>query len=418
MQWPVRLSIFPGFTNGKLPVKEADQRVMGSGMIDVRELLAKYSLAELIKSADDYFAAVDVAALARKPFNDLQEAPEVVLTFLHVLKGLRLQRGAVVLDFGAGSCWSSEIMAGFGYKVIASDVSERALAIGRAAVSRRNHPYPVDFLLFDGLRLDLPDESVDAITCLSAFHHVPNPDHVIREFARVLKPGGVAGLSEPGPNHSRSTQAQDEMRSFVVVENDVNIDAIWKTAREAGFSNIEIGLFYPEPHLMPLPLFKSFLGGGHPDLYVHEMRQLMQERRLFFMEKGTVAQTSLEAGGLEAVVSLSPRSVHARPGHGVSLTVEARNTGTALWRPSDWPGGPVRFGTSIIDANGNRVYGPRWFLPETVRPGVLPNATVSVTGEIQAPLEPGEYEIAAQLVSEFVAWFGQEARARLVVSDR
>jgi SAM-dependent methyltransferase len=208
-------------------------------VIDVKDLLAKYSLAELIKSADDYFANVDINALAKKPFNDLVESPEVVLTFLHVLKGLRQPKGAVILDFGAGSCWSSDLMAGFGYKVIASDVSRKALDIGRSVTKGKSFDHPLEFLLFNGERIDLPDASVDAVMCLSAFHHVPNPDATIREFCRVLKPGGVAGLSEPGPNHSRTPQAQAEMRDFVVVENDVDIDAIWAVGREAGFSNID-----------------------------------------------------------------------------------------------------------------------------------------------------------------------------------
>ena len=384
-------------------------------MIDVKELMSKYKLAELIKSADEYFTFVDQEALTRKPFNDLTEAPEVVLTFLHVLKGLRLPRGAKILDFGAGSCWSSDFMAGFGYKIIASDVSEKALELGRATVVRKSHSHPVDFLPFDGLRIELPDESVDAITCLSAFHHVPNPDHVIREFARVLRPGGVAGLSEPGPNHSRSPQAQAEMRDFVVVENDVEIDAIWRMAQLVGFSNIEMGLFYPEPHLMALPKFKGFLGGERPDVYEHDMRQLMQERRLFFMEKCTASLTSLSLDGLDAAVTLQCGDIYPQSGQEISLVALAKNTGSAIWRPSDWPGGAVRFGPSIIDTSGNRSYVERWFIPVEGRPGVLPGATISVSGKIQVPREPGDYEIAVQLVSEFVGWFGQEMRARLIV---
>ena len=59
--------------------------------------------------------------------------------------------------------------------------------------------------------------------CLDAFHHVPNPGLVLAELSRVLKEGGIAGFAEPGPEHSKSPQSQYEMKTFKVVENDVNV---------------------------------------------------------------------------------------------------------------------------------------------------------------------------------------------------
>jgi SAM-dependent methyltransferase len=40
-------------------------------------------------------------------------------------------------------------------------------------------------------------ESVDLITCFGVLHHIPNVSTVIREFHRVLKPGGYALVREP-----------------------------------------------------------------------------------------------------------------------------------------------------------------------------------------------------------------------------
>lgn len=48
----------------------------------------------------------------------------------------------------------------------------------------------------DGI-IDLPDASVDLITCYSVLHHVPNVSTVIRELGRVLRPGGIMLLREP-----------------------------------------------------------------------------------------------------------------------------------------------------------------------------------------------------------------------------
>ena len=40
-------------------------------------------------------------------------------------------------------------------------------------------------------------ESVDLLTCFGVLHHIPNVSTVIREFHRVLKPGGYALVREP-----------------------------------------------------------------------------------------------------------------------------------------------------------------------------------------------------------------------------
>lgn len=136
-----------------------------------------------------------------------------------------------VLDFGASTCWTTRCLTQLGCAVTAVDVSATALAIGRELfrvlplVGARPEP---TFLVFDGRHIDLPDESVERIACVDAFHHVPNPAEVLAELGRVLRPGGIAGFSEPGPNHSKAAHSQFEMKNFTVVENDVVMADIWQ----------------------------------------------------------------------------------------------------------------------------------------------------------------------------------------------
>lgn len=49
----------------------------------------------------------------------------------------------------------------------------------------------------DAAAIPLADGSVDTVLCTEVLEHVPDPEAVAREIARVLRPGGVALLTSP-----------------------------------------------------------------------------------------------------------------------------------------------------------------------------------------------------------------------------
>jgi len=53
----------------------------------------------------------------------------------------------------------------------------------------------VESVLMDGPRLPLPDNSVDVVTMFQVLEHTPEPERLLDEIARVLKPGGSAVIS-------------------------------------------------------------------------------------------------------------------------------------------------------------------------------------------------------------------------------
>jgi 2-polyprenyl-3-methyl-5-hydroxy-6-metoxy-1,4-benzoquinol methylase len=46
-------------------------------------------------------------------------------------------------------------------------------------------------------KIDIDDSVYDLITCFGVLHHIPNVSFVMKEMARVLKPGGVMLIREP-----------------------------------------------------------------------------------------------------------------------------------------------------------------------------------------------------------------------------
>lgn len=408
--------------------------------IDVRKLIEEVSVEELCRSAEQFFAnRIDWDSLQAKPFAEIEESPELLICFAHVVRGLRLLPDMTLLDFGAGTCWTSHFLSQLGLKVIALDVSESALNLGRKLYRRHpmvgHRPKP-QFLLFDGLTIDLPDESVDRISCWEALHHVSSPDRVIQEMGRVLKCGGIAGFSEPGPEHSKSEASQSEMRTNRVIENDINVREIWDIAKEAGFTDMKVAVFNAEPLLVALPDFESYVKGASGGEFVSsEIRRQMQERRLFFLFKGdaTLPRDSRSRDGLRAELEVRSPLIRVAAGKRLQLTVSAKNTGDSVWLPTAeatppwWQHGPLkRFGRQPHmgpDRIPPRVGGVRLgiqLFSETeelldidyFRYHLTPDEGREIDpGEqvefaIELPMPPaGKYILHCDLVSEGVGWF-------------
>lgn len=390
----------------KLPPLAAEPE--GPDFVDVRTLLKTLTVEQLARTADEYFERhADTDAYVAMPFNNVEDAPSLVIAFCHVLAGLNPPYGSTILDFGAGTCWSTRCLVQMGQDVIAMDVSKTALDIGRELFRRLPisgyHVAPA-FMAFDGRRFDLPDASVDRIMCLNAFHHVPNPAEVLREMARVLRPGGIAGFSEPGEGHSRSAQAQDQMRHFTVVENDIVMDDIDRWAREAGFSRLRMMVLDTRPYLLDWSDYQSLIDGGLvAEQYVDFIRQAASSRRAFFLYKeGASLPDSRERRGLAGALRVTLDSTGASAGGAFSGEAEVSNTGANTWLPSDAPFGPVLIGVHLLRPDGTIV--DHDFCRVNLPHGVAPGQSARFAFTMPAP-PPGGYRLAFDLVSEHVCWF-------------
>jgi len=100
--------------------------------VDVSALIESLSVEELAKTADEYFASqIDgVDFWHAKPFWHNSEVVDMVITFAHVLDALRLSPGMRVLDFGAGTGWTSRYLSQLDCSVIVRG-HEKVLAGGQ-----------------------------------------------------------------------------------------------------------------------------------------------------------------------------------------------------------------------------------------------------------------------------------------------
>jgi len=107
--------------------------------------------------------------------------------------------GETVLDYG---CGPGDDVTGFllwsrARKVIGMDVSEKALKLLRLRLAlHRVSTERVDLIRITDAtgKIPLPDGSVDWIQCGGVLHHTSHPHAIVREFRRILKPGGEGRL--------------------------------------------------------------------------------------------------------------------------------------------------------------------------------------------------------------------------------
>lgn len=102
----------------------------------------------------------------------------------------RVPAGARVLDCGAGSCPYRPLFAHCEYR------SQDAMPITNAADHRSGSYGTIDYVC-DVTAIPVPDGSFDCILCTEMLEHHPRPIDVVREFGRVLAPGGRLILTAP-----------------------------------------------------------------------------------------------------------------------------------------------------------------------------------------------------------------------------
>jgi ubiquinone/menaquinone biosynthesis C-methylase UbiE len=118
---------------------------------------------------------------------DMFISPDSVLTKADTVKS-----GASVLDYGCGpgnyAIAAAELVGPRG-KVYAADVNPLAIREVQEKAKKKGISN-INTILTD-CDIDVPDVSVDVVLLIYVLHDFKNPDPIIRELNRVLKPAGI-----------------------------------------------------------------------------------------------------------------------------------------------------------------------------------------------------------------------------------
>ena len=107
-----------------------------------------------------------------------------------------------ILDVATGTCDIVIEIASrnLSVQIFGIDFSQRMLDLGRTKVTQNNYDKSISFQIGSGEYLPFANESFDGVICAFGIRNFANVQMGLREFYRVLKPGGrivILEFSEP-----------------------------------------------------------------------------------------------------------------------------------------------------------------------------------------------------------------------------
>jgi len=143
-----------------------------------------------------------------------------------------------LLDVGCGTGELIRRLAGRGWRTVGLDLCEPMLR--RAHYKLDGLADRVRFTVGDSEHLPFESRSFDVVTCANSFHHYPHQEAVVREFRRVLRPGGQLLLLDGWSDHFLGRVIYDvvitHVEGGVVRHRDApDLEAMF---RRAGFRNV------------------------------------------------------------------------------------------------------------------------------------------------------------------------------------
>lgn len=152
-----------------------------------------------------------------------------------VADALQLRPEDVVLDVACGSGALLAKHGGHVRRVAGIDLSDVQIDLARRTLRERIASGTAEVVRGDAGALPWPDETFTAASCVSSFEAFPDPEKVLLEVFRVLRPGGrvVLNIGERVPPGTQTHRVWDTL--WVWSEDDVR-----RMVQDAGFSDVTL----------------------------------------------------------------------------------------------------------------------------------------------------------------------------------
>ncbi len=146
----------------------------------------------------------------------------------HLVKIIdNLTPGGLAVDLGCGDGLYAHLLASKGVDVVGFDPESAAIDQARKTTGTQEYPKasPRFEQIGDG-PLPLDDGSVQTVFMFDVIEHLPNPTAVLREAARLIKPGGHLVVSTPAWQFGGSSDPTYHLTEYTMPELERQIHAV------------------------------------------------------------------------------------------------------------------------------------------------------------------------------------------------
>jgi ubiquinone/menaquinone biosynthesis C-methylase UbiE len=146
-----------------------------------------------------------------------------------------LTGGGIFLDLACGDGCFTVPCASLGIKIIAGDISNAMLGILQEKA--KHNSISLDKVILcrmNALDIPIPNESVDTVVANSMLHLISNPEKVVAEIYRVLKPGGAFICKDDSPGRTIEKSTFDNA-DYLEISNAL-YNEYWKSLGEYGIA--------------------------------------------------------------------------------------------------------------------------------------------------------------------------------------
>lgn len=136
-----------------------------------------------------------------------------------------------ILDAGAGSGRFSLFLLDNGFDVFSCDISHSMLNIAK---NKNNN---IKAVVADIFNLPFNDEFFDSIVSITVLEHFADYENILKEFSRILKPGGLIIFEMPNQNNHLLNPSRDNSES--VFYEITNVKQMNELLKKFGLEMIE-----------------------------------------------------------------------------------------------------------------------------------------------------------------------------------